>query len=795
MVRRIFELRADGIAFNAIARQLNLEGVPSPGKLRYDRGMTKAAKYRDALWIRGTIRKITGDVVYVGSRVHGKVGRDRLGAEKKKRPQEEWKIIPNAHPSIIPQNLFDQVQLVNRAELERRAKFDTQAGPEDDYRVVLRGKIFCGDCGARMTAGKYVSRKSSSCPNAVYFNCNEYRDSNHQRCSNHYIRQEVIIDALKHFLDEQVKLFVDVEELAAKARREDGMTGALRGRQLALRNRREELASEQLRYLEDLTDGILDRETFLRLKENCQRELAALADQEAAVKSEHERQKAALSAVEMWLAAIRRYRQLPRLDRGLIDALVEKILVFEDRSIHICLTYRDPIALFTEGPAQSREVTSVRDRKRKIQYLRVSMEDAAVAAGAELESLSISGQRLCIKEYIASHPDLGCVDEFEELVDDGQSGTNFDRPAVAKLLEWVEAEQVETIIVRDMSRFGRNYLEVGHFLEYVFPLFDVHFISINDHFDSADLDGSTAGFQMAIRNLINQMYSRDIFQKIKSSVDMKKLSGEFIYGTAPYGYKKGTQKNTIVVDPQAAEVVRNIFQWAADRITVTKIAKRLNDAGVMSPSEYLKDIRGKYKTRPYWSYESVRNILLNRIYTGDTVPFKSHVVAVGSKRTKAITEEEQLVLPDTHEAIVSRELYYQARAVVKSHVKSKSQGGSLLSTYLVCGCCGNKLQKGRKTNRAFRYATSHYAPDAPCKEVHIVEEYLAALIAEKNSRETMIQGAGSIRRFASITALTPALLHALVQRIIVYPDGAVHIDWKFRDEMAAGAGEEYLGAG
>lgn len=533
----------------------------------------------------------------------------------------------------------------------------------------------------------------------------------------------------------------------------------------------------------------------------------------------------------------------------------------------------------------------MRDRKRKIQYLRVSMEDAAAAAGAELESLSIGGQRLCIKEYIANHPDLGCVDEFEELVDDGKSGTSFDRPAVAKLLELVEAEQVETIIVRDMSRFGRNYLEVGHFLEYVFPLFDVRFISINDHFDSADLDGSTAGFQMAIRNLINQMYSRDISRKIKSSVDMKKLSGEFIYGTAPYGYKKGTQKNTIVVDSRAAEVVRQIFQWAADGITVTEIAKRLNEAGVMSPSEYLKGVRGKYKTRPYWSYESVRNILLNRIYTGDTVPFKSHVVAVGSKRTKAIPEEEQLVLPDTHEAIVSRELYYRARGIVKAHVKSKSQGGSLLSTYLVCGCCGNKLQKGRKTNRAFRCATSRYAPDAPCKDVHIVEEYLAdillraiqsqcaiadakvrlaetvqkdartreetlqrdirelqlmiekcqvavmedyesyvagnmtkeqfmiqkqqhrgaedaaklqltilekelaALIAENKSREAVIQNSDGLRRFASITELTPALLHALVRRIIVYPDGAVHIDWKFRDEIAAEAGEEYLGAG
>ncbi len=517
--------------------------------------------------------------------------------------------------------------------------------------------------------------------------------------------------------------------------------------------------------------------------------------------------------------------------------------------------------------------------KRKIKYLRVSMEDAAAAAGEELESLSIGGQRLCIGEYIAGHSDLGGIEEFEELVDDGHSGTNFDRPGAAQLLKLVEAGQVEIIIVRDMSRFGRNYLEVGHFLEFVFPAFDVRFISINDHFDSAELNGSTAGFHMAIRNLINQMYSRDISRKIKSAVDMKKLNGEFVYGTAPYGYKKGAEKNTIVIDPEAAGTVRQVFQWAADGVTVSHIAKRLNEAGVTSPSEYLKAVRGKYKTRPHWSYESVRNILLNRIYTGDTVPFKSHVAAVGSKRTKAIPEEEQLILPDTHEAIVSRELYDQARRVVKSNVKSKSQGGSLLSTYLVCGCCGNKLQKGRRTNRIFRCATPRYAPDAPCKDVRIEEKYLAdillravqsqcalmdakvrlakavqrdtrsqreglqreireqkrgiersqaavmeayesyvsgklskeqfvmekqrrrqaeetarlqlallekelaALTAESQAQESVIQEAGTLRRFDGVTELTPALIRELVRRVIIDPGGAIHIDWNFRDEI------------
>ena len=356
VVRRIFEMRASGMGFNTIARELNAAGIPCPGRLRYDRGVTKAEKYRDALWIRGTIRKMTGDVVYVGNRVHGRVGRDRLGADKQRRSQEDWQVILHAHQPIVSQELFDRVQEVNRAELERRAAFEPQAAPEEDHRDVLRGKVFCGDCGAKMTACKRISRKNRKkgprLPNSIFYNCNEYRDSNQQRCSNHYIPEELIIEKLENFLNEQMELFADVEALAAKARKDGGAAAILRGRLLALKNRREELEAKQFRYLEDLTSGLLDRETFQRLKESGHQELASLAEQERAIQTEIEGQKAALATAEAWMAAVRRYQKLPYLDRGLIDALVEKILVFEDKSIRICLTYQDPMGLLTAEPLE-----------------------------------------------------------------------------------------------------------------------------------------------------------------------------------------------------------------------------------------------------------------------------------------------------------------------------------------------------------------------------------------------------------------------------------------------------------
>ena len=269
-----------------------------------------------------------------------------------------------------------------------------------------------------------------------------------------------------------------------------------------------------------------------------------------------------------------------------------------------------------------------------IYYLRLSKEDGDDESGTVEESCSIQSQRLCIRKFLDSNGFDS--DSFAEFVDDGCSGTSMNRPGMNKLLTLVESGKVKTIVVRDLSRFARNYLEAGHYLEFVFPAYNVRFISINDGFDSKSLGETTGGLELAIRNLINQMYSKDISRKIKSSVDMKKLNGEFVYGTAPYGYKKGTLKNTIVIDEPAAIIVKQIFEWAASGIPVTKIALRLNESNIATPSQYLSKVRGNYKIKTTWSYESIRNILQNRIYTGDTVPFKSHVVRVGSDRVKPI---------------------------------------------------------------------------------------------------------------------------------------------------------------
>ena len=367
------------------------------------------------------------------------------------------------------------------------------------------------------------------------------------------------------------------------------------------------------------------------------------------------------------------------------------------------------------------------DNRIDVAYIRLSLEDEGVAKGEQAESGSIASQRLCIEEYARKHRDIS--QDLVEFVDDGYSGTSMERPAMQRLLQLVTMGRVRTIIVRDLSRFARNYLEAGHYLEYIFPAYDVRIISINDNYDSADISSDDAGgFEIAIRNLLNEYYSKDISRKIKSAVDLKKMKGEYVYGTAPYGYKKGTKKNTIVVDIVAADVVYRIFSLAISGKTITEIARLLNEEKVTTPSVYLAGVRGKYKTSPYWSFDSVKNILINRIYTGDTVPFKSHVVKVGSNRVKPIPEEEQVVIPDTHEAVVSREMFYQARQVIKTNKKTKSGADrNILSGYLICGCCGHKLSKGKASNKNWRCATARYTDETGCSDIRMSDE----LIKEK----------------------------------------------------------------
>lgn len=358
-----------------------------------------------------------------------------------------------------------------------------------------------------------------------------------------------------------------------------------------------------------------------------------------------------------------------------------------------------------------------------IWYYRLSLADGDLVGDdieGKKESCSISSQRKCIAEFAKRNLDDTC--KTIEYIDDGYTGTNFSRPGFQKLLFEVMKGRVRTLIVKDLSRLGRDYLEVGYYLERVFPLYRVRVILVNDDYDSAKIGEVTAGIDIATKNLINEWYSKDISTKIKSVVDIKKYGGEYVFGAVPYGYKKGKEKNSIVVDPEPAKIVRRIFHMACQGVTYSQIAQTLNSEQVMTPSKYLAEagLRKNYKIREFWTYESIRNIIENRIYTGDTEAFKSHVKRVGSKQVKLLPLEERPVIENTHEAIVSRQEFFDARNVVKSNKKSKPVSlKEPLTGYLVCGCCGNKMYNGKKQNKYYYCASARYNPGTACENAKI----------------------------------------------------------------------------
>lgn len=172
------------------------------------RGLTKSEKYRDALWLPKSIRKIVTDRVYLGYRIHGKIKRDKIGRNKTQRPEESWQIIENAHPAIVERELFEKIQRINQEELAKRERYGACNEVTVDHRSLFRGKVVCGECGHLLTAAKGCARPGAKSGSRVFFDCSTYKKSNHTQCSSHYIRQETLFHAIQHTLDQQVRIAV-----------------------------------------------------------------------------------------------------------------------------------------------------------------------------------------------------------------------------------------------------------------------------------------------------------------------------------------------------------------------------------------------------------------------------------------------------------------------------------------------------------------------------------------------------------------------------------------------------------
>lgn len=248
-------------------------------------------------------------------------------------------------------------------------------------------------------------------------------------------------------------------------------------------------------------------------------------------------------------------------------------------------------------------------------YARLSEETEANRERATIET-----QMELLRKFVAENDDMVVCKEYADI---SYSGTNFNRPGVQALIEAAKSGSINMVIVKDFSRFGRDYLEVGRYLEYIFPILQIRFVSVNDNYDSSDKFGTTGGMSVALKNLVYGMYSADLSKKIRSARNIRARNGEFIGQYAPYGYRKNPEnKHELLIDENAAWVVRKIFQMAADGINHSEIARQLNEAGI--PTRYLyHKLRGDNfpDKQPHvkikkWDNTAVKDIITNETYLG-----------------------------------------------------------------------------------------------------------------------------------------------------------------------------------
>lgn len=290
-------------------------------------------------------------------------------------------------------------------------------------------------------------------------------------------------------------------------------------------------------------------------------------------------------------------------------------------------------------------------------YLRLSQEDGDISVSDKNESNSISTQRDLIHAYLQKQPDIEYVTEF---CDDGYTGTNFDRPGFEKMMSAVRQKEIDCIVVKDLSRFGRDYIESGKYIQKIFPMLGIRFIAINDHYDSADTENRSNDFVLPFKNLINDSYCRDISIKSRTNLEVKRRNGEFVGNFAVYGYMRSPDdRHKLIVDEEAAAIVRNIFNWKQEGWNAQQIANHLNKLHVPSPMEYKKkcgqNFRTSFKTKTTaeWSAVAILRILKNAVYTGVLEQGKTTTPNYKVKVRVYKDEAKWARVENAHEAIIT----------------------------------------------------------------------------------------------------------------------------------------------
>ena len=376
-------------------------------------------------------------------------------------------------------------------------------------------------------------------------------------------------------------------------------------------------------------------------------------------------------------------------------------------------------------------------------YVRLSKEDEDAGNGGKDESNSITNQKALIRDYLADHPDLELAGEF---VDDGYSGVNFDRPDFKRMMEEVKNRRINCIIVKDLSRFGRNYIEAGKYLEQVFPFLGVRFIAITDDMDTGRKQSDAEQFILPFKNLFNDSYCKDISTKVRSQLAIKRKNGQYVGSFACYGYLKDpADHNKLIIDPETSGVVQQIFYWKIQGLSADRIAERLNSLGVLCPMEYKRSMGMKVSTnfrtkgKAQWAPKSVLRILKNEIYVGVMTQGKMTTPSYKIRKLIEKPEEEWDRVEGTHEAIIHKDVFdvVQSLLLRDTRISPDEKQLYLFSGFLFCGDCGMNMIRSRRKYKNTVYAyysCSGYKRKSGCNS-HIISErqlYDAVLAAIKH---------------------------------------------------------------
>ena len=376
-------------------------------------------------------------------------------------------------------------------------------------------------------------------------------------------------------------------------------------------------------------------------------------------------------------------------------------------------------------------------------YIRLSVEDN------KKRGCSVENQKLVLNDYLADKPDFVVYDTY---IDNGLTGTNFHRPGFQQMLSDIEAGHINCVIVKDLSRLGRNSIDTGYYIEQYFYARNVRFIAVTDQFDTADPGNLHGGIMLPLKNMINEAYSLDIGRKIKAQARQAMKDGDYIGARAPYGYRKDPNNcHKLLIDEETAPVVKQIFDWAYERVALNRIVRNLNEMGITAPSHYKKSTgeitspgligSGKWQTR------TVMKILESEVYTGDLVQGKTKTV--DHQQVKA-DDDNLIIARHTHEPIISHEVFavvqkYRKQVCEESRAKPKSPyTPNIFKGKVFCADCGRSLHRQRAERKKgpdiywFHCLTNSRVAKDTCKGVMMQETELIATVTAILEKELSV---------------------------------------------------------